>query len=59
MYKTAFLTNEGLYEYVVMPIGLCNSPATFQRFMNMTFADLLNKFVAVYLDDVLVYSATP
>ena len=39
-----------------MPFGLCNTPATFQRLMNLTFADIINQFVTVYLDNFLVYS---
>ena len=58
MHKTAFFTNEGLYEYVVMLFGLCNAPETFQRLMNLTFADFINEFVTIYLDDILVYSET-
>ena len=46
----------GLFEYVVMPLGLTNAPATFQRLMNLTFEDLLYKCVMVYLDDILVFS---
>ena len=46
----------GLFEYVVMPLGLTNAPATFQRLMNLTFQDLLYKSVMVYLDDILVFS---
>ena len=51
-----FLTPMGLFEYVVMPLGLTNAPATFQRSMNLTFQDLLYKCVTVYLDDILVFS---
>ncbi|KAB5588096.1 Transposon Tf2-7 polyprotein [Ceratobasidium theobromae] len=54
-WKTAFCTKEGLFEYKVMPFGLKNTPATFQRFMNELFADLLDDYVVVYIDDILIY----
>ena len=54
--KTAFLTRYGLYEYVVMPFGLCNAPATFQAFINRTLREYLNVFYTAYLDDILIYS---
>lgn len=54
--KTAFLTRFGLFEYVVMPFGLCNAPGTFQSFINHTLRDFLDRFASAYLDDVLVYS---
>ena len=57
-YKTAFLTRWGLYEYVVMPLGLCNAPGTFQTLINETLRDLLDRCCTAYLDDVLVYSET-
>ena len=56
--KTEFFTNEGLYEYIVMPFGLFIVPATYQRLMNLIFADFINEFVTIYLDDMLVYSET-
>ena len=54
-HKTAFLTPYGLYEYVVIPIGLTNAPETFQYLMNLSFSDLLH-CMTVYLDDILVFS---
>ena len=55
-WKTAFRTRYGLFEYLVMPFGLANAPAYFQRFVNDTFADMKDKFVVIYLDDFLIYS---
>ena len=56
--KTAFVTRYGLYEYTVLPLGLCNAPSTFQRLMNNVLGDYVNKLAIVYLDDILVYSRT-
>src|SRR5687768_7859295 len=56
--KMAFITNEGLYEYTVMPFGLCNAPATFQRMMHMVLGDLIYSKAPVYIDDVNVHSKT-
>ena len=58
MHKTEFLTNEGLYEYVVMLFVLYNASKIFQRLINLTFVDYNIEFVTIYLDDILVYLET-
>ena len=57
-FKTAFVTHRGLYIYNVMPFGLCNSPATFQRLMEKILRTLIGCGVLLYLDDVLIYAET-
>src|SRR6266481_3623675 len=55
-WKTAFRTQYGSFEWLVMPEGLTNAPTAFQRFMNDIFADMIDINVVVYLDDILIYS---
>jgi len=56
--KTAFITNQGLFEFVRMPFGLVNAPATFQRLMDVVLKNEKGEFVQVYLDDIIIYSQT-
>ncbi|KAJ1036048.1 hypothetical protein NDA18_000195 [Ustilago nuda] len=57
-WKTAFGTQLGLYEYLVMPFGLANAPAHFQTYINNIFRDIIRVYVVVYLDDFLIFSDT-
>ncbi|GBG89711.1 hypothetical protein CBR_g49564 [Chara braunii] len=58
VYKTAFKTRYGTYEFLVMPFGLCNAPGNFQTEVHHIFRPYLDKFMVVYLDDILVFSKT-
>jgi len=57
-WKTTFSTKLGTYEYLVMPFGLCNAPAAFQRWINEVLMEQIDMCCIVYLDNVLIYSNT-
>jgi hypothetical protein len=54
--KTAFILRYGLYEYTVMSFGLTNAPIYFMYLMNKVFMEYIDKFIVVFIDDILVYS---
>jgi hypothetical protein len=54
--KTSFILRYGLYEYTVISFGLTNAPAYFMYMMNKVFMEYLDKFIVVFIDDILVYS---
>jgi hypothetical protein len=54
--KTAFISRYGLYEFMAMSFGLINAPAYFMYMINMIFMEYLDKFIVVFIDDILVYS---
>jgi hypothetical protein len=54
--KTVFSTRYGLYEFTIMSFGLTNAPSYFMNMMNKMFMEYLDKFVVVFIDDIMIYS---
>ena len=54
--KTAFVTADGQYEWLVLPMGLTNAPSSFQHITNNVLSDLTRTCVKVYLDDIVIHS---
>src|ERR1044072_4868194 len=57
--RAAFRTRYGYYEYLVMPFEVTNAPAIFMDYMNRVFHEFLDRFVVVFIDDILIYSKGP
>ncbi|KAK1916938.1 hypothetical protein P3342_004494 [Pyrenophora teres f. teres] len=55
---SAFITPYRLYQYTIMPFGMCNSPGTFQAYINDVLHEYLDEFCIAYLDDVIIFSET-